>query len=189
MSVTRIASRYAKSLIDLAQEQKKLERVKEDVDAFVQLIKVRDFYLFIKSPIVSADKKKNVFHKLFDGKFDVMTTAFLDILVRKGREAYLPEIAKEFMVQYKIIKHISTVKLTTAVPVGAELVELIRKRLEDSAITDEHVEIMTEVDPDIKGGYKLEIDDKLIDASLSYKVERLRSEFEKNLYVSQIIAH
>jgi F-type H+-transporting ATPase subunit delta len=189
MSVARIASRYAKSLIDLAQEQNKLERIKEDVDSFLKVTKVRDFYLLLKSPIVPAHKKKNVLHQLFDGKYDTMTTTFLDILLRKNREAYLPEIAREFLAQYKALKHISTVKFTTAVAVSPELVESIRKRLEESNITDEHVEIMTEVDPGIKGGFKLEIDDKLVDASLSYKIERLRKEFDKNLYVSQIIAH
>ena len=189
MSVTRIASRYAKSLIDLAQEQNKLERVKEDVESFLEVTKVRDFYMFIKSPIVNPSKKKSVLHQLFDGKYDPMTTTFLDILLRKGRERYLPEIAREFLAQYKIIKHISTVKLTTAVAVSDQTVEIIRKQLEESNITDDNVEIMTEVDPEIKGGFKLEIDDKLVDASIAYRIERLRKEFDKNLYISQIIAH
>ena len=56
----RIASRYAKSLIDLAIEQGKLDKVLEDMTAFAEATKVRDFALLLKSPIVKADKKEQV---------------------------------------------------------------------------------------------------------------------------------
>ena len=58
MSAQRIASRYARSLIEVAQEKGKLERVLEDIKAFDALSKVRDFYLLLKSPVIKADKKK-----------------------------------------------------------------------------------------------------------------------------------
>ena len=128
MSVTRIASRYAKSLIDLSVEQNKLERILEDVQSFKEVSKNRDFYLLIKSPIVNASKKEDIINSLFEGKYDELTMAFLRILVNKGREAYLPEIADEFVNQYKEIKHISTVKLTTAAPLGAETVSRIKQK-------------------------------------------------------------
>ena len=51
----RIASRYAKSLIDLAIEQGKLDIVLEDINAFVEATKNRDFILLLKSPIVKSD--------------------------------------------------------------------------------------------------------------------------------------
>ena len=47
MSAYRIAVRYAKSLHDLAVEQKKLDRILEDVEAFYTLMQNRDFQLFI----------------------------------------------------------------------------------------------------------------------------------------------
>ena len=61
MSVQRIASRYAKSLIDLAVEQNKLDRVLEDVNSFREVLKHREFKLLTKSPIVSTSKKKEIF--------------------------------------------------------------------------------------------------------------------------------
>lgn len=188
MSVARIASRYAKSLLELAIEKNKLEEVKSDIESFLQVTKQRDFYLLIKSPIVSKDKKKRILHAIFKDKIEPLSMSFLDILVRKHRESYMPEIAREFIDQYKTVKHISSVRLTTAVPMSDATVEMIRKKLEESAMTDEHVEIVTEVNPEIKGGFKLEFDHKLIDASLEYKLENLRKEFDKNLYISQIIA-
>lgn len=186
MSVTRIASRYAKSLIELAVEQDKLERIHEDVDSFNQVVKNRDFYLLLKSPIVKGDKKRQIMKLIFTGKYDELTMAFLNILINKGREAYLPEIGAEFVKQYKAIKHISTVTLTTATALSDDTIEAIRQKLIESNATDEKVEINTAVDSELLGGFTLEFDDYLYDASVAHKLNQLRDEFDDNLYVSLI---
>lgn len=183
MSVTRIASRYAKSLIDLAQEQGKLERVLEDINSLKEAVKNRDFYLLLKSPIINGTKKLQIFNTLFEGKFDEMTLGFARIAISKGREAVLPEIADEFIQQYKVIQHISTVTLTTAVPLGADALAKIKEKLLGSKVTDDKVEIETKVDPDIIGGFVIEFDDQLYDASVAHQMEKLKKEFSRNLYV------
>ncbi|HNL38799.1 MAG TPA: ATP synthase F1 subunit delta, partial [Saprospiraceae bacterium] len=104
MSVTRIATRYAKSLIDLAVDQNKLEVVSNDVHTLRDAAKNRDLYLLLKSPIVHADKKTAVLDALFKGKVDDLTLAYLHLLINKGREGYIPEIAAEFVSQYKTMK-------------------------------------------------------------------------------------
>lgn len=188
MSVQRIASRYAKSLIDLAQEQGKLDRVLEDVQSFKEVSKNRDFLLMLKSPVVKADTKERVFNQLFASKYDEMTMAFLRILLRKGREAHLAEIANEYILQYKIIKHISTVKLVTASPLSEEAVKTIHAKLLASNATDNNVELVTEVNPDLIGGFVILFEDKLYDASVAHKLELMKKNFKDNLYISQIMA-
>jgi F-type H+-transporting ATPase subunit delta len=125
MSVHRIASRYAKSLLDLAVEQNKLEVITEDISSFQAALKNRDLYLLLKSPIVSVDKKKQIFKALFEDKYDELTLAFINILTTKGREQYMPEIASEYIHQYKHLKHISEVKLTTASAIDEKTLEVI----------------------------------------------------------------
>jgi F-type H+-transporting ATPase subunit delta len=188
MSAQRIASRYAKSLIDLAQERGKLERVLEDVQSFRQVAKNRDFALLLKSPVVKADTKERIFNQLFGGKYDEITLAFLRILLRKGREAHLIEIANEFDLQYKVIKHITTVKLTTAAKLSDEAVKAIHAKLLASTNTDQNVELTTEVDPNIIGGFVIEFGDRLYDASVAHKLEQMKKNFKGNLYISQIMA-
>jgi F-type H+-transporting ATPase subunit delta len=188
MSVQRIATRYAKSLIDLAQEQGKLEKITEDVKSFREVCKNRDFYLLLKSPIVKPDKKEQIFKKLFTGKYDNLTLSFLHILLKKGREENLKDIADEFIEQYKVIKHISTVRLTTAVKMSDDLVKNIREKLAASDATDEKVELIAKVDPNLIGGFVIEFDDKLYDASVSHKLGILKKEFKDNLYISQIMS-
>lgn len=188
MSVARIASRYAKSLLDLAIERKQVERVKEDFDIFSETLKNRDFHLMLKSPIVKSEKKRKIFQLLFEEKFDKLTMAFLSILLAKGREMYLPEIAKEYIVQYRDYKHISTVRITTPEPISEALVETIRKKLLADGIVEGQLEMQTKVDPSLVGGMILEFGDRLYDASASRKLEAFKNSFRDNLYISKIIS-
>ena len=114
MSSYRIASRYAKSLIDLAGEQGKLDRVVEDMTFFAEVAKLKDVALLLKSPIISGDKKGKVLDAIFSGKVDPLTHSFIEIIIRKGREAYLSEIADEVINQYRVIKGISIVEVVSA---------------------------------------------------------------------------
>ncbi len=179
MSVIRIASRYAKSIIDLAVETNQLEEVLADMKSFKKATENRDLYLLIKSPIVNVTKKQQVFTALFDGKQTELTSKFFKIVLTKGREMYLPEIADEFMVQYKKFKHISSVKLITASALTAETVSKIKQKLVGSEVTDDNVELQTEVNPDILGGFVLDFGDRLYDASVAHKLEELKKEFTK----------
>jgi F-type H+-transporting ATPase subunit delta len=186
MSVQRIASRYAKSLLELAQEQNKLEAVTGDMENFKALLENRDLYVLLKSPVIGTDKKRQVFKTLFEGKFDKLTSAFLDLLTAKVRESYVPEIVTEYLAQYKRLMHISTVTITTATALNEKAMEAIKVKLLESKVTDEKVEITSVVDPDLIGGFVLEFDDRIYDASLSRKLEGLKRQFKDNLYVSQV---
>lgn len=188
MSVLRIANRYAKSLIDLAKEQGKLDRVLEDVTSFNKVCENKDFKLMLKSPIVNTDKKEQVFDKLFTGKYDELTMAFLRILLKKGREPLLADIGAEFVQQYKKLNHISSVKLTTASNLSDSAVAAIKKKLLESTSTDQVIELETAVNPELIGGFVVEFEDKLYDASVAHKLGLLKKEFKDNLYISQIIA-
>lgn len=186
MSVQRIASRYAKSLIELAQEQNKLEAVTEDMKTFRDLLDNRDLYLLLKSPVVGTDKKKQIFKTLFEGKFDQLTSSFLDVLTTKVRESYMPEIVTEYLAQYKRLMHISTVTVTTPTEPDEKTLSAIKAKLLESKVTDEKVEMISVVDPNLIGGFILEFDDKIYDASLSSKLEGLKRQFKDNLYVSLV---
>ncbi|MCZ2102003.1 MAG: ATP synthase F1 subunit delta [Chitinophagales bacterium] len=180
MSISRITTRYAKSLIDLAVERNELEPVKKDVEYFLAALQSRDLILFLKSPIIHANKKLSVMQALFGDKLGKMTMAFFDIIIRKGREMYLPEIAHEFIGQYKALNQISTVKITTAIPVSDAVLNEIRAKLADTNTPIEKLDIETQVNPDIMGGFIIEIGDKLYDASVQRTLEQLKKEITQN---------
>ncbi len=186
MSAKRIASRYAKSLLDLAKESNNLDQVFGDMKTLQEAVKNRDLYLMLKSPIINAKKKSDIINKVFSGSFDKMSSAFMNIIISKGREAYLPDISNEFIEQYNQFKKISTAVLTSAKPLSDDALAAIKAKLLASNITDESVEITTKVDPAILGGFIIEVGDKLYDASVAHKLETLKKKFVGNAYESQI---
>jgi F-type H+-transporting ATPase subunit delta len=183
MSISRISSRYAKSLLDLAVEGNTTEQVMNDIQAFSKMLESRDLQLLLKSPIVSSGKKSDIFKALFEGKFSQLTMAFLNIILNKGREEFLPQIAEDFILQYKEAKGITDVKLTTAAKVPDALLDEIKSKLMDSDATSEKVEISTDVNPNLIGGFVVEIGDKLYDDSIAHKLNEIKKQFASNNYI------
>lgn len=182
MSISRISDRYAKSLLDLAIDGNKLDVVLGDVESFQAMLESNDLLILLKSPIVSASKKGSIFKALFEGKFNELTMTFFDVILRKGREEYLPEIAADFIKQYKIKKGITDVTLTTAVSLPDSLLEEIKAKLLDSNATESSVELETKVNSDLIGGFMVEIGDRLYDDSISHKLSELRKQFASTNY-------
>lgn len=182
----RLASRYAKSLIDIAQEQNVLEAILGDMELIQQVChSSRDFVLMLKSPVVKADKKLAILNSILEGKVQKLTLAFMALLVNKGREIYLPEIAEVFSQQYKELKNIKTVHLTTAVAMDENLQRMIYDKVAAS-LKEGQVELKTKVDEDLIGGFVLEVGDKLFDASVKRDLTDIRNQFTKNLYIAEI---
>lgn len=180
MSVTRIASRYAKSLMDLALEQGTLDRILTDVNSLQASMSNRELFLMLKSPIINAGKKKDILKAIFGSSFDKVTMTFMDIVVGKGRESILPEIADEFMELYRQHKKITTAKVTSAQPLSDNALAKIKAKLSASSLTSSEVAIETAVDPSLIGGFVIEIGDKLYDSSIAHKLNLARKEFTNN---------
>ena len=190
MSVSsRVAGRYAKSLMDLAKEMGKLDVVVEDIKSIAAAVKNRDLYLLLQSPIITADKKNAVMSAIFGGKLNELTMSFIKICIDKSREGLLPDISTEFLAEHKKMQGITTVKVTTATPLSTEAIEAIRKQLVASSDTLANVEIDVVLNPSLIGGYVVEFGDKLYDASVAHKLEVLKKDFASNLYESQIEKH
>lgn len=179
MSVTRIATRYAKSLLELAAEQGNLESIHGDISHFKEVLNNREFALMLKSPIIKSDKKGQIFRAIFGGKVEKLTGAFFDIIIKKGREIHLPAIAEAFIEQYNALKKVSSVKLTTAGPISDSMLASIKTKLIDGGLDAQNIEVESAVNPDLIGGFVLEFGDQLYDASVAHKLELLRKEFSK----------
>src|SRR4051812_10039428 len=103
-----VASRYAKSLLDLAIEMKQVEEVNKDM----RLIKSvchqnRELSLLLKSPVIGTEKKNAIVKAIFDGKVSKTTLSFLNLLTLKRREGDIEEIAIAFNDQYNLNKNIT----------------------------------------------------------------------------------
>jgi F-type H+-transporting ATPase subunit delta len=185
MSEIRVASRYAKSLIDLAQEKGLLEQVHADMQLFAKTVKEnRDFKLFLSNPIINHGKKLAVLKSLFTGKVNDLTLRFFLLITEKNREAVLDGVATDFIRQYNELKGIEKAQVTTAVPLGAEArAQLSRKVVE---LTGKTIELEEKVDPAIIGGFLLRVGDKQVDDTIRTSLRALKNKFKENPYVNKL---
>jgi F-type H+-transporting ATPase subunit delta len=180
-----VASRYAKSLIDLAVEQGKLEAVQADMRLIHEVCKNNpDFVNLLESPVIKTDKKKAIFAELFKGKISDLTMTFVNLITDKRREGYIDDIAKEFNNQYKSYKNILTAVITSANGIDAatkaKVLELVK------STTSGEVDLIEKTDRNLLGGFVLTVGDKQIDASVARKLNNLRKNFTENPFVSEI---
>lgn len=179
----RLAARYAKSLVDLSTERNQLEVVYADMKYLQAVCKASsEFVAVLVSPIIKADKKEAIISAVTGSNVSELTTAFIKLLITKGRESDLYEIAKAFIGQYNSIKDIHTVTLTTAVEISDVLKQSIQSKV-NSAQGSGTVELETKVNDKLIGGFVLEFDNKLVDASILRDLNDVKKQFLKNHYV------
>ena len=182
----RLATRYAKSLIDLAIEKGQLEKVFADMQWLNSVCKSnRDFVNLLRSPIIKGDTKKKILDAVTTGHISEMTAAFTRLLITKGRESNLPEISAAFISSYKVKKDIQTIHLTTAAPVTESVKKAIIEQVKKSA-GFQNVELEEKVDADLIGGFVLQVGDKLVDASVAYDLRAIAKQFENNDFIYKI---
>ena len=186
MSNPRLAHRYAKSLIDISQEKGQLENVFNDMQLLQKIIKEnRDFLTLLRSPVIAPDKKLKVVDAITTGRVNELTVLFTKLMITKGRESYLPEVITAFIKEYKDLKKIHTVKLTTAVPISSAVKNAFIEQIKKTTAI-QNIEMEARVDEKIIGGFVLQTGDQLIDASVAYDLREIAKQFKNNDFIYNI---
>src|SRR5665213_2488316 len=119
MSELTVAARYAKSLIDLAQEQNLVEEIREDMGLFLHTLKANpQLKAVLANPIVPHIKKLKILEEIFSAKVTKLSLAFFKIMINKGRGEVLYFTAQEFINLYDIKKHIVRAYVVSATPLS-----------------------------------------------------------------------
>lgn len=186
MRQSKVAKRYAKALFDLALETKKLEEVKNDL-MVIRGAHHAQLSLLLASPVVSGEKKNQLFDAVFAQHIQPLTQSFFRLIFHKGRAVVIQNIVDSFLDMYRQHKGIRVVEVTTAVAVSDEVRAAILKQLEEnSMLKGMSIELKEKVDPSILGGLVVQVDDKLFDASIRHDLQFIKRQFIKNMYVSEI---
>ncbi|MBX9853754.1 MAG: ATP synthase F1 subunit delta [Cytophagaceae bacterium] len=184
MHESRVASRYANSLLELAHEKGALEQVHKDMVLFTKIGEENPALVRIfKNPIITHEKKLAILNSLLKGRVSDLTFSMFDIISRKNREPYLYFIAKEFISLYKKKNNIETAEVTTTFPLTdaqrTSFVNLV------AGATGKKVDLHEKIQDEIIGGYILKIGDRQIDESVKSKLQKLRTKFKDNPYISK----
>ena len=101
----------------------------------------------------------------------------LVVLLRKnGRLPYVKYILRDFVEQYYRQEGIVRARLISAIP-APELENKLRQAL--GRAIGERMLFTTKVDPNLIGGFVLEVDDKVLDASARSRIERIRRQLDE----------
>jgi F-type H+-transporting ATPase subunit delta len=184
MSGIRISSRYAKSLLDLCNTPQEQDAAFADMQLVQSAIDgSRELQLFLHNPVVKKDKKVKVLETIFGASVSKTTMGFITLLTTKGRESLLGEMATSFVHQFKAIRNITEGSVVSAQPLDAAT----RAQIQAHALkmAGGNVELVEKVDPEIIGGFILNVADRQMDASVADKITKLRREFSENPYVPE----
>src|SRR6266571_7989058 len=97
MSEFRVAYRYALALLSVAEEMRKVEAVSIDFENLEKLVRQNpEFTAFLRSPVVSIEKKKHILREILHQRVSETTYQFVLLLASKGREGVLAEVIKQF---------------------------------------------------------------------------------------------
>jgi len=172
MNDSKISVRYSRALFQSAIEKNLLDKVYQDMIFVAELCKIDEVKEVLNSPIITPSKKKLILSGLLDKNVENITKSLVDLLIKNGREDYLPAVARVFRDETLKYRGITQTSLITAVPVS----DAIRKQISDlvSSVFKTKVEFNETVDKDILGGFILKVNDSYIDASVKTRLRKVK---------------
>jgi F-type H+-transporting ATPase subunit delta len=175
-----VARRYALALYRAAGRAGRIEAVSEDLAGLGALMAGLEgdvrFQKYLESPR-ATEAKRALLRRAFQGRISDLSLAFLELLLEKKRLAHLPEIVKRFQEYDRQQKGIVRAVVRTAMPLEADQLERLRKRL--ARLTGKTIEVAGRVDPDILGGVVVTYENQIIDGSVRRGLDDLRETLMK----------
>jgi F-type H+-transporting ATPase subunit delta len=178
MNDSKISVRYSRALFQSALEKKILDKVNQDMILITEICKVPETKEFLNSPVIVPSKKIDIFHKILGENVEKITLSLIDLVVKNGRESFLPSIARVFINETMKHRGITKSVLTTASKVDEKVKKQISELIADVFGTKADLEEVT--DPGIIGGFILRVDDNYIDASVRTKLNKIRKELMRS---------
>ena len=180
MSELTVGSRYAKSLIDLSQEQNNVDVIKADMDLFIHTLKANpELKAVLSNPIIAQTKKVKILNEVFLNKVNTLSISFFKLMIDKGRGEVLYTTAYEFINLYNIKMHITKVRVVSASELSAANKQIMINEVQNTV--GGTVDLHAKVDPSLIGGFVLTVGDRQIDTSIAASLNKLKKEFAENV--------
>jgi F-type H+-transporting ATPase subunit delta len=135
MNDSKISIRYSRALFETAREKNIVEKINSDMVFMLELSKTPEMKEFLENPVIAPSKKTSIFHKMLEGNVNETTLSLIDLLVKNGREVFLPGIARAFIHETYINKGITEAVLTTAIPVDPSVKKQVSDLVEKAFAT------------------------------------------------------
>lgn len=168
-----VARRYSQAFFAIAQEQSSLDRLEEELKTVVNTINDnKELKRVMDHQLVSPEEKKAIIEKIFSGEISETTLNFLDVVIDKYRATYIPAIYEEFVSYANAARNMVDASVKAATELSDADLENIKARL--SAVTGKTVRLQSKSDPSLIGGVVVRIGDKVIDGSITGRLDKLK---------------
>lgn len=172
MNHGKISIRYAKALLGSATEQKVADKVYNNMCTLEQSFRqFASLQQVLDNPSVKASEKIGILKMACGKDIHALTATFIDFVQKQGRISQIQWMALTYQDLYRKTKNTVITNLTSAVQLPTDLQNKIVAWIEKNRGVK--VELRTEINPDIIGGYIIDIDNNRLDASISGQLSKL----------------
>jgi F-type H+-transporting ATPase subunit delta len=171
--LTGLAGRYATALFELADEEKALDRVADDLRRLkAMLADSPELRRLVRSPVISrADQGKAMAALMGKADFGPLTRRFVGLVASNRRlfavdamiDAYLAELARR---RGEITAHV-----TSAAPLSETQTSAVTDAIK--AAVGGKIAVERGVDPALLGGLVVRVGSRMVDSSLRTKLRKL----------------
>jgi len=173
MDTGKISVRYAKALYEYAAERKMEKKVYEEMKLLSEVfLLVPGFTKTLENPRILSEKKKELVLTAVGGVVSPEFRRFLDLVIERKRENFLLFISLKYLDFYRKENRIVIGKLTTAQPVQRSEEARIKKVVEEQNRSE--VDFVTELNPNLIGGFVLQVGSYQLDASVSTQLKKIK---------------
>jgi F-type H+-transporting ATPase subunit delta len=172
-----IAQVYSRALFQSAMEHGDLDEIQQQLGIWSdELGTNKNLQTFFFSPRFSPTEKKEAIRRIIEGGNERFVN-FLELLAERHRLPATFRIRRAFDELWRAEHKMLPVEVTSAVELDEGLVRSIGERIEER--TGRRIELTSRVDPDIIGGLVLRVGNKVLDASVHGRLERLRKQIAR----------
>jgi len=168
-----LEGRYAHAIYAAAARKNQLDSVDKDFQNLSALFKKeKNLQTLLKNPLLSKQQKQNVVNELgTNQKANQLTVNTLSVLAENGRLGRLTGIIKSFGLLMSAHRGEVHAKITTAKALDSSSMNELKSVLQSFLKSGSKLQVETHVDPEILGGFVVELGDRFIDLSTSSKVK------------------
>ncbi len=174
-----ITTPYAEAFLQVAENCKEVDKVVSQAKSILEIWESSpELSQAMASPVLEIESKKEAIDKLFSKKITPSFLNFLKLLADRQRIGFLDAVLERLLELYREQRNIALATVTSATELDEDHQKAILQKVQSIAGTD-NLELNLKVDPDLIGGFVVNVGSKVIDASLSGQVRRLGLELAK----------
>jgi len=168
-----ITTPYAEAFLQVAESRNEVDEVIDQSKSILDLWNSSpEFRHAMGSPVLEVESKKSALEKLFSKDLSPSFLNLLKLLADRNRIGLLDSVLERVLELFREQRNIALATITSASELNEDQQAELLKKVQVLAGTD-NLELNLKVDPDLIGGFIVNVGSKVIDASLSGQVRRL----------------